>query len=260
MGITYGFDADGVRQIVDTVKTVKRGNLDGTAADKFRRTPNDQWFWGKTVTDSFTNNRYSVTRENVTNTSSVATDLVTWADSTGDYAATITATNTAEEVTGSHLLPLGSIVRVWWEHDIGTTNTIRYTIQETPVGMFPVKITVAGGIAGSMSAGTTCSFTYNLTDVFGNSLASGLTPVTPRYSNCQYNTPSAASPGIAYYDGGVKLYSVAQERPTGSIVTNIVDYQVVDASQKIQVKTQSQLVLDSATISGWTDKYTGSTC
>ncbi|HWE95760.1 MAG TPA: hypothetical protein VG269_17480 [Tepidisphaeraceae bacterium] len=134
---------------------------------------------------------------------------------------------------------------------------------KTPAEIFPVKVSVSGGIAGSMSAGTTCSFTYTVYDETGTDvIASSLTPDVTRYSNCQYITPSAKSPGIAYCDSGgtVHLYSVAQERPTGTVVTNITDFQVVDGSQQLQVKTQTQLVLDAGTKSGWTTIYTGSTC
>jgi hypothetical protein len=262
--ITYGFDSDRVRRIVKAVKAYERDAVDTTGSDKFRLTPNVQGFWGKTASDSYTNNRYTVTRENVSNTDTDATSLVTFADSSGDFAQSVTVTNVAEAVTHSHILPVGSVVWVWWEYDPGDSHTVRYLMDETPIGMFPVKCTKDGGSAGSMNSGTTCSFTYSLKDVFGHSIdsATGLTPAVTRYANCKYDTPADDSPGIAFYDGSgnIKLYSVAQEKPTGSVVTNITDIQVVDASHIIQVKTQDQLVLDNKDKSGWTTIYTGSTC
>jgi len=76
-----------------------------------------------------------------------------------------------------------------------------------------VWVRVASGSAGSSSA--TCSFTYNIYQPgSGELLASGLTPLRPRFPNITYNTPADDSYGVAFKDGsGYRLYDVVQETP-----------------------------------------------
>ena len=128
--------------------------------------------------------------------------------------------------------------------------------------MYSVTVTKDGGYPGSMHYDTDCSFTYTIKNCAGKTLGTGLTPAVPRFPACKYNQPSDNSPGIAYYDGAgaIHLYSVAEEIPTTTVVTNITDFKVDDPTKPYQIKPQAQLVLDADDKSDWTTIYTGEDC
>lgn len=86
-------------------------------------------------------------------------------------------------------------------------------------GTLPVTVTVDGGSAGG--SGGSCSFTYTVKNLAGISLGTTLSPVTGRIALVTYNTPSANSAGLGYYDasGAFKLYHVAQEFPLTDVDT-----------------------------------------
>lgn len=165
--------------------------------------------------------------------------------------------------TQTHLLKAdGSVVVLARRAPVDTVggNPV-FEMEVTPQGVFPVNVTKDGGYAGSMNDGQTCNFTYTVDAMDGTELGTFVTPDTPRVPNCKYNTPADDSPGIAYYDGTtLHLYSVAQEIPTCAVVTNITDFQVVDGSYEIQVKTQDSLVWDNKDKTDWITVYTGAAC
>ena len=82
-----------------------------------------------------------------------------------------------------------------------------------PETIFRVAVTEEGGVAGSAEAN--CAFTYTVDDLGGRELDTGLTPERPRYAKCTYETPSADSPGLAYWDADhvLHLYEVLEEIP-----------------------------------------------
>jgi hypothetical protein len=77
----------------------------------------------------------------------------------------------------------------------------------TPVSR--VKLTQTGGSAGSAS--TACNFTYTVTDLADNELATAAAPEWP--SRAEYGLKVAASAGLAYQDvDGAWQIAVAFER------------------------------------------------
>lgn len=176
-------------------------------------------------------------------------------------------------ITQSHLLPIGAFVEARWVGPgLDNTGTLIAFFRGTglPIGMFPVKVKNDGGVQGTAVGSVNCSLTYSIFYADDNGtgnrpiyLGTTLTPDVPRFPACKYNKPSDYSPGLAYYIPGSStphLYSAAQEIPTTQLVTNIVNIQVVDASQTIQIQTKNELVLDADTTSGWQTIYTGATC
>jgi len=108
---------------------------------------------------------------------------------------------------------------------------------------FKVKVTRDGGQAGDINQ--TCSFTYAVTNERDEVLSTGLTPDVGRIPNCEYFEPEAGSPGLGYYDaGGFHLHSVAQERPTGDIVTLPVSAEWDATAHGIRLKTRKMNVLE----------------
>ena len=79
--------------------------------------------------------------------------------------------------------------------------------------IFRVLVTKDGGAAGSDAAD--CSFTYGVTSCAGATLGAGMTPKRPRLTKVEYEEPSAASPGLGYYDsdGAFQLYEAIEEFP-----------------------------------------------
>jgi len=124
---------------------------------------------------------------------------------------------------------------------------------------FPVTVTKDGGVAGSYSA--SCTFTYTIKNLSGVTIATGLTPNIPRFTNVEYAQPSANSPGMAYFTGAgaIALYSAAQEIPVTDLVTLSTKIQV--AGLTVQEKYQKVRVLESEPEdAGWTTIHTGTEC
>lgn len=143
---------------------------------------------------------------------------------------------------------------------LNADGTRSYTFNWTGDSLLVVKVTNDSGVAGS--ATENCTLTYTVSDRFGNTLGTGLTPHRPRYDNCEYDIPASGSAGLAYYDesGDLKLYEACQEKPKGDVVTVQTDYRIDTATKKFQKKTRSVLVLEAGTESDWTDVHTGTDC
>ena len=77
--------------------------------------------------------------------------------------------------------------------------------------IFRVKVTKDGGSAGDED--NNCSWTYTVTSLEGDELATGVTPEKDRYAKCAYAEPGANSPGLAYWDttDTLKLYEALDE-------------------------------------------------
>ncbi|HWE04996.1 MAG TPA: hypothetical protein VG326_21490 [Tepidisphaeraceae bacterium] len=164
---------------------------------------------------------------------------------------------------GAHTppIPSGTIVWMVMTFDAETPPKAVFRFNQLPPPMFPVKVSTDGGSAGSMTGGTTCDFTYTVYAEDGSTqLATTKTPDVTRYSNCKYDTPGSKTPGLAYLDnsGAIHLYSVAQEKPSGTVVTNVTAVTINDSSHTIVITSQPQLVLDAGTTS--TSTYTGASC
>jgi hypothetical protein len=170
------------------------------------------------------------------------------------------------EVGGGAPLVAGQIVLAVLGGFDGNTGKAIY-FSATALWMFPVQVSVDGGVAGSLTSSQNCTLTYSLFDIYGNALkdSSGTaittqTPDVPRFPTCKYNTPSANSPGLAYRDsaGTVHLYAVAQEIPATATVntTTTVSY----SGGAWQYSTTPILVLDKGNEGSPITYVTGSGC
>lgn len=82
-------------------------------------------------------NVYWVQRQKVatvTNGSSTcnSSQKVTWVNATAPYAQIVAATNREEALSGTHFVPLGTIVRIYEEYDNGVPTSVRYSFDCTP--------------------------------------------------------------------------------------------------------------------------------
>jgi len=84
-------------------------------------------------------------------------------------------------------------------------------------GLFRVTVTKDGGVAGNVD--NNCTWTYTVTSLAGEELATTVTPEKPRYPKCAYEEPAAGSPGLAFWhtDDTVKLYEVLEEIPDTTV-------------------------------------------
>lgn len=89
-------------------------------------------------------------------------------------------------------------------------------------GVFVCKVTQSGGSAGSCAGD--CSFTYTVKDLAGNTIKTSAVPMLKRISQVAYNTPSANSYGLAYYDGAnvPQLICALEEVPKTTTTTVVV--------------------------------------
>jgi hypothetical protein len=69
--------------------------------------------------------------------------------------------------------------------------------------------------------------------------------------------PSGKKVVVAYRPHDQKFWAIGGEASNQTVIT---DWQVLDTSQKIQIKTRTLYVGVGADESDWTDKYTGTTC
>lgn len=125
--------------------------------------------------------------------------------------------------------------------------------------MFPVLVTKDAGSAGTYAAD--CSFTYTVTDIAGNSLGTGMTPIKPRITGTPYSQPADGSYGMGFYDdaGDFQLYEAVEEKPTGPTVAVVIDEQVSGVT--LQKKLQYVRVLAvKATDEGFSTWHTGTSC
>lgn len=151
--INSGFTLTGptVAKLAAMYRDSKRDNNDLSAPD---RTPvsDGKYFWGTVQTtgpagteDDYTDARYWVQRQIPSNSGGQATDSVSFAAMAGDYAQTITATNSAELLIGSHNLKPGAVVQVWWEYDFTSpTPNVRYIIGSGATACITGRIDHAG--------------------------------------------------------------------------------------------------------------------
>jgi hypothetical protein len=257
---TVNFTSTAAEKIVKATKIVLGETTDQTGQTGHKRSYNYTDFWAKVTSYSAYPYHYAWTEQYDSGSNTLANKPSGLSGTT----TTNYAVNGWEQTTaGAHSPPLPSGTIVLIRRSFDSSGNVVWRFNQLPPPMFPVKVTNDGGVAGSMASGTSCTLTYTVKDITGTTtLATTQTPDAKRYTSCAYNICGANSPGLAYLDsaGAIHLYSVAQETPVGSIVTNITDIQVVDASQLIQIKTQNQLVLDSASKSAFTTIYTGSTC
>lgn len=92
-----------------------------------------------------------------------------------------------------------------WKPDIGGGSNPREVLclvrilgRRPAGGLFAVTVTIDGGSAGDAS--TTCSFTYEVKDLYGVVIGEDMTPEKRRYPMVPYSTTPDDSPGTAYYD------------------------------------------------------------
>lgn len=150
-----------------------------------------------------------------------------------------TATNLAEIVTptapsivGVHLIPPGSLVRIY-----ATSDGKYYFWQTTPHIVYPVGATVDGGSNG-VAGSSTVTWTYTIKDQYGNTIATGLTPVNYRINSCPYNQPPAGTPALAWFDSAeVWRVYVPTETPTGYSGTETEYGQVYFVGTELTQKT-----------------------
>src|SRR5882724_4868310 len=149
-----------------------------TAVDKFQATNEPRYFYAKVTTTgplgseaNYTNERYWINRLKITNSDNTATShltitvepTTTTSGTTNPYHQVVTATNWAEYLNGSHALPTGTPVQVWWEYDNSSPNLVRYCFSSGGNGLIPVGLTQTGGSDGSNS--TAASWTYTVKTV-----------------------------------------------------------------------------------------------
>jgi len=110
------------------------------------------------------------------------TDLapMTAEDGGADIPTIKTATNASEWMAGSHTVPIGTLVIFFGFIDSANdTANMRYIFAgPAPADMKTAKLTVNSGAMGTKT--TTSTWTYDATDIYGNSLGTNLSPAVPR--------------------------------------------------------------------------------
>lgn len=205
----YLLDAATVAKLAALYRDSQRDSVDYPVNDPPRAYASVGSFWGKIQAGSYTDHRYSVKAQLISNTGS-ATAAATYVDAGGDYSATVTATNLAEGITQSHLLPTGLIVRVMVEYDATTpTPQARFITSVTPPALIPLSLSQSGGSNGSSSS--TASYTYNAT----NAITSVAIPGGPYSVTWARATGlvNVATHGTGYYASGSFTLFQADETP-----------------------------------------------
>lgn len=181
----------------------------------------------------------------------------------------VVASNLSELVSNSHQVAVDTPIIVYEIDDNGSPSTDRFVFEKGFSGIFPVKVVKDGGVAGSPT--TTCTFTYTLKDLAGTTIkknpagdnATSMTPLRPRYANCEYDQPADDSYGKAFFDasGNLQLYECVQEKPKGDVVRLQSQYAIDGPNKKFYVKYRQVLVLEAYDEDGtWTQIHLGALC
>ncbi len=99
----------------------------------------DNWFIGRIVDDgpgapgNYTDQRYWVVEQVITNTGEADTTDLTWADSTASNALWVTATNLAEVISESHDFPDNDNYRVIVYRSWDASNVARYVFNSLAI-------------------------------------------------------------------------------------------------------------------------------
>ena len=208
-GKRYSLDSTAVGKLATMYRDSQR-DTNSPAAQRIPRASSEEarYFYGTIQTTGpagteadYTDARYWIKRQWVSNSSTTATDAVTLADATSPYNQIITATNLAEIGASTHNLKSGTKVQVWWEYDLTTpTPTIRYVIgQPAAGGIIPLNLERTGGTDGGWSVGsesfTFPTYTYTALNAMNSAtMGTGLSPVMRLFpGSC-----AAAANGIGY--------------------------------------------------------------
>jgi hypothetical protein len=183
-------------------------------------------FLGKVVTSGpnseadYTDERYWVKPQYIvggdTSADPIDTDDIT-PDTLPDEAGgqipdTLTVTNIAEWLDGSHQLRSGALVFYIGIYDWQEQSIIRWVMNVGgPTGVIPVSLATDGGTNGDASSAP--SYTYTVTPIGGGStIATAASPQVARPTG----TATAASYGLGYYTGGTFSLLYAFEIPGSS--------------------------------------------
>ena len=142
-------------KMAELYRASKRTDATSGTPDRGRSRPDQQWFWAKIVTagphgeSDYGDARYWVQRVFLSNSGGGNNDAIAVTVATGDYAMTVTATNTPDMQAPVRSLRAGDVVRVWWDYDFSSpTPKPRYVIcQVDPKGVV-VKFTGQAGTGG----------------------------------------------------------------------------------------------------------------
>ncbi len=144
------------RRVVDWIKRTGlhggRGISVTTGPSGDLITHNKDMFWGQIVTTGplgteadYTDERYWVKEQYVSNTTGDSTTATTFADKTNPLH--VTATNIAEITGSTHNIASGEIIPVWIVKDAGDPKTVRYITRGAPIPP-PPFVFCKGAITG----------------------------------------------------------------------------------------------------------------
>ena len=131
----------------------------------------------------------------------------------GDVAALVRSGQTAEKLLrnlrGPGVVNTGGAIRI---NAAPAAPQRRQSTPSTVGTTLRVNLSQTGGSNGNAS--TAATWTYNVTDVFGGSLGTAMSPEFPRPKG----TMTAATVGLGYYNtsGDFVLYQAAEKPGTGS--------------------------------------------
>lgn len=143
---------------------------------------------------------------------------------------------------------LNDVITYWpTSHNTGKATPLMVRRSVALIG----KCSKTSGDAGSISGATSdCTFVYTIKDRDGNVLTTGVTPDTPRISDCAYTAPADDSPCIVYQDtdGTWKMFACT-ERPAGATLEVHVNPVWNSTDMQIDFDKHRLRVLDAADLS-----------